>query len=180
MALTTTVAGTSSDSYADTDYATAYFAKTAREAEWAKVANVSANAQSQALFDAMLSIEAQDYIGSRATRTQALQWPRVRGGSLWESSTQLASVQWYDLRRRYWTSDVIPAPVKNAQCEQALALAMNQHWLDDRYKAKTIAAGDTKIEVATLKDLGKLCRAAMLQLDGLLLTGGSVRRLVRS
>ncbi len=178
MALTTTVAGTDANSYGDADGALAYFTLTGRLAEWQTI--VDLNAQDQSLFDAMLGIEAQDYMGSRSTRTQLLQWPRVRGGSIWQSSTELAALQWYDMRGRTWVSNAIPSPVVNAQYEQALSFATNRFWLDDRYKSQTIEVGDTKIEVATRRDLGKLCTAAMLQLDGLLLSGGSVRRLVRS
>ena len=180
MALTTPAASTSANSYADTTYATSYFDLTGRKAEWDAVANVSALAQEQALYDAMLGIEAQDYIGTRSTRTQALQWPRVRNGSTWEDTTELAALKWYDLRGRQWISNVVPATVKDAQCEQALALATNPHWLNDRYKRKTVSVGDTVLDVALPADLGKLCQAAMLKLDGLLLAGGSVRRLLRS
>jgi hypothetical protein len=180
MALTTTAASTSANSYADTTYARSYFELTGRKDAWDAVADVSALAQEQALYDAMLGIEAQDYVGTRSTRTQALQWPRVRNGSTWEDTTELAALKWYDLRGRQWVSNVVPASVKDAQCEQALALATNPNWLNDRYKSQTIAAGDTVLDIATPATLGKLCQAAMLKLDGLLLTGGSVRRLMRS
>jgi hypothetical protein len=59
-------------------------------------------------------------------------------------------------------------------------LATNANWSDDRYEAQTVAAGDTSIQVRNSRQLGKLCKLAMLQLDGLLLSGGSVRRLVRA
>ena len=180
MPVTTTVASATADSYADVAYADAYFLKTLRLAEWNVIKNIDSNAQDQALFDAMLGIEAQDYVGERATDGQALQWPRIGQSRRRRVSAGTTTLGLYDLRGRAWNSDAIPSPVKDAQCEQALALATNPHWLNDRYKSKTVSVGDTVLEVAMPADLGKLCRAAMLKLDGLLLSGGGVQRLLKS
>ncbi len=180
MAVTTTIAGASSDSYADVAYADAYFLKTGRVSQWDTIKDVSGNAQDQALFDAMLGIEAQDYIGERATDGQALQWPRIGNRRRRRVEAGTTSLGLYDLRGRSWNSNEIPSPIKNAQCEQALALGMNTSWLDDRYVRQEVTAGSTTLQVATAKDLGKLCSAARLLLDGLILTGGGVRRLLKS
>lgn len=180
MAVTTTIAGTSSDSYADVTYADAYFLKTGRVLEWDALKNVSANAQDQALFDAMLGIEAQDYIGERATDEQALQWPRIGTRRRRRVDAGTTTLGLYDLRGRSWDSNEIPEPVKNAQCEQALALATNPNWLNNRYLRQEVTAGSTTVQVATAKELGKLCSAAILLLDGMILAGGGVRRLLKS
>lgn len=177
MALITTVGNASANSYGDTDGANVYFLLTRRRDQWDAVATISGLAQEQALFDAMLFIEAQDYIGSRNSTTQALQWPRKSSASRLNVTSTTGVI---DLRGRTWTASEIPDPVIQAQYEQALALTQSEHWLSDRYQSQTVAAGQTTIEVATQQKLGRLCRAAELLLDGLVLTGGSSRRLIRS
>lgn len=180
MALVTTVGDATANSYGDSDGATAYFLATGRADAW-ETAN--AGHPEEWLLRAMPFIEAQDYMGVRATTEQALAFPRV-GSSGQRRVTQVSGLSQtyglYDLRDRFFASNAIPTPVINAQYEQALAIAANANWSDDRYESKTIAAGDTLIEVRNNRQLGKLCKLAALQLDGLLLTGGSVRRLIRA
>lgn len=180
MALVTTAGSASANSYGDSDGASAYFLATGRQAEWD--AAVAGMAESW-LLRAMPFVEAQDYIGVRATTEQALAFPRV-GSNQQRNIVQVSGLSQtyglYDLRDRFFASNAIPTPVINAQYEQAFALAKNANWSDDRYESQTIAAGDTSIEVRNSRQLGKLCKLAMLQLDGLLLSGGSVRRLIRA
>jgi len=180
MALVTTAGSASANSYGDEAGASAYFLATGRQQEWDTA--VAGMAESW-LLRAMPFLEAQDYIGMRITTEQALQFPRV-GSTQGQRRMQISGLSstygFYDLRNRFYASNAIPTPVINAQYEQALALAQNRNWSDDRYESQTVAAGDTSIEVRNSRQLGKLCKLAMLQLDGLLLTGGSVRRLMRS
>lgn len=177
MALVTTIGSASANSYGDVSGATTYFTLTRRKDEWDAVANLSALAQEQALFDAMLFIEAQDYLGSRADTTQALQWPRKSSLSRLNVTTTTGVI---DQRGRTWTDTEIPDPVVYAQYEQALALTQSEHWLNGRYQSQSVTAGQTTVEIATQSKLGRLCRAAELLLDGLVLTGGSIHRLVRA
>jgi len=180
MALVTTAGSASANSYGDADGATAYFLQTGRQAEWdAAVAGLPESW----LLRAMPFVEANDYIGTCATTTQALQFPRVgsvQGQRMLQVSGLSSTYGLYDLRGRFFASNAIPTPVIQAQYEQAFALATNTNWSNDRYEAQTVAAGDTSIQVRNSRQLGKLCKLAMLQLDGLLLSGGSVRRLVRA
>lgn len=180
MALVTTVGSATANSYGDSDGATAYFLETGRAQEWELA--VAGHAEGW-LLRAMPFVEAQDYAGLRATIEQALAFPRV-GSAESRRVVQVSGLSQtyglYDLRGRFFASNAIPTPVINAQYEQAFAMAQNRQWYDDRYESQQVAAGDTTIKIRNSRELGKLCKLAMLQLDGLLLTGGSVRRLVRT
>lgn len=119
MALDTTVGGADAQSYVDTEYADDYFALTSRASAWAAITGAEGY-----LFDAMPYIETLNFMGSRATVAQALEFPRI---STYEcqpgtSAGAAASGAWTDKRGRVWSSDEIPEPVKQAQCEVALWL----------------------------------------------------------
>ena len=129
----------------------------------------------------MTFIEMQEFLGIRVSDDQVLEFPRY-GGAVkgWPSAS--SGWPWHgqwrptdklrDLRSRIWPTDAIPEPVIQAQCEQALAIALNRRWFDDRYKSEKIAMATAEIEVANAKELGTLSRAAWLKLQPFLLRGG--------
>lgn len=162
MALTTTIGGASSDSYATTAYAVTYFASIGRATDWAVI--TSAGLEEGLLRRAMIEIEAANYIGSRANNDagsgiyQALEFPR-KGTFYLGAIAATDGTIWTDLRGRRFTDDEIPEPIKQAQCEQALAMGNHGQWHDSRYKSQTVAVGDTSIDVVVGKELG-LCLAA--------------------
>ncbi len=163
--LTTTVSGASSNSYVSVSDADAYFATTPRASRWEAV---STDDKANFLLEAMLWVENQNYMGSRATTTQALEWPRIGGVGRRVLNTMTTS-SLIDQRGREWVSTAIPQPVKDAQCEMALALAINPAWQDDAYLSRTVSAGGTELQVATGRDLGALAKMARMKLSGLLL-----------
>ena len=163
--LTTTISSASSNSYASVSDADAYFATTPRASRWEAV---STDDKANFLLEAMLWIENQNYIGSRANSGQALEWPRL-GGVRRRLVNTTITTGLVDLRGRLWTADAIPQPVKDAQCEMALALATNPAWTDEAYLSRTVSAGGTELQVATGRDLGALGKMARMKLSGLLL-----------
>jgi len=102
--LDATVGGAASTSYIAQADATAYFVDRLDSAGWS---NASIRQQQNALMMATMRLEAEDYLGTKASSTQRLQWPRFsvtdRSGWLYSSSE-------------------IPVVVKQATCELALAL----------------------------------------------------------
>ncbi len=187
MALTTTIGGASSDSYGTEEEAIAYFLATGRAAQWQNV--ISDDRAEGVLRFAMLEIEAQSYIGRRADTDgviQALEFPRIVGSSFssdpritdgnyhFEAYETSGLATWRDQRGRQWTSSAIPTPIKHAQFEQAYAMSQNDQWFDDRYKAQTVAVGDTRIDVNVGRDLG-LCIAARKLLSPFLAEARLVR-----
>lgn len=162
MALTATVGSASADSYADEDYARAYFVKTPFNATWQALGS---DLQEYWLRSAMLPIEEQDYMGRRTNNSdvlQALQFPRI--ASYNRAGLSNAADTWEDKQGRVWATDAIPTPVKDAQCEQALAMSQNGEYLSDRYKSKEISDGETTLTLNTGRDLGALCPKAKLLL----------------
>lgn len=160
MALIITPGAADAESYADEDYARAYFTTTPRNARW-----IALGAPSQAIWlrQAMLCIDSQEYIGHRSNPTegvtQALEFPR-KASHLLNRSDYTGGTTWEDRRGRKWTDTEVPADIKKAQCEMALALAENDQYFSNRHKSRTISAGDAQIEIAVGKDLGTLCPLA--------------------
>lgn len=179
MALITTVGSSTANSYATTTEFAAYVATT----QWADAfegANVEA-----LLLEAMTVLETQNFIGTKALLDQALQWPRVGGGARREVLISGLSQTYglFDLRDRFYASNAIPTPIKNAQC----ALAMSIYFDFSRLELSTssgvsFSAGSVRIgpEVETVSAKTKSMQArAMRELNGLVIEAGKVKRLVR-
>lgn len=177
MALVTTVGGASANSYGDADGAAAYFLATGRADQWDRAV---AGLPEAWLLRAMPYLEAQEYPGSRASSTQALEFPRVGGHPSTLTPTTTSVTGLYDLRGRFWASTAIPQPLKDAQYEQALAMAENEQWLSDSYRQSSVTAGSATLQKRTGWELGTLCKVATVRLTGLLLSQRGVKRLVRS
>jgi hypothetical protein len=173
--LVTTVGADDANSYADIAFAQAYFEATGRFSEWIELDAFQEDGGTVPLLEAMTFIEMQEFLGIRVSDEQALEFPRYGGAT---KGWPMANWHWHptdvlrDLRSRQWPIDAIPEPVKQAQCEQALALALNRRWFEDKYKSEKIAMATAEIEVANAKELGTLCRAGWLKLMPFLVRGG--------
>lgn len=164
MALNVTAGSATAESYADETYARTHFGKTPRNARWQAL---GADGQTYWLRQAMLCIDAQSFLGSRSNPTdgvkQALEFPR-KATHLRGSNRVTGSATWQDRKGRDWTDTDIPEDVKIAQCEQALAMAENDQFLNDKFKTRRITAGQAELEINTGRDLGTLCTIARLYL----------------
>lgn len=107
MAIIATAGGATSNSYVTLVEAEAFFDNRVGSSDWFDSAE-----QEQSILQACFILDQFDYIGDRATTTQALEWPRITN-DFWDS---------YNDEFPY-TSTEIPQKLKNAQCEIALWLA---------------------------------------------------------
>lgn len=94
------------NTYASLDEAEAYFATRPNVAAWTALADDTA--KSALLVAGCARLDQERYAGCRASSTQALAWPRL---GVWRDGVCL--------------DGTIPAVLKQAQCEEALAIAMN-------------------------------------------------------
>lgn len=166
MPLIITVGAANANSYADKAFATACFDPTLRAARWQAVVNTARD--EAALFEAMKFIEAVQLAGLRVNETQALEFPRY-GGPVDPLRTRVPSDKLRDLNGRLWGTDVIPEPVKQAQCEQALALVENDLWLDRKHKSMAINSGGLEAQFKVDGELGPLCDEALRLLEPFML-----------
>jgi hypothetical protein len=177
MALTTTVAGASSNSYATLEEAAAYFGTTTRADAWNSL-TVDPEA---ALRDAMPFLESLAWIGYRSTQTQALEWPRLGGrNATWPIASSNSGLGVVDLRGRSWPVTAIPAPVKNAQCEMALALALDSSWTQDAEEIERISTNVVTLYPRSGRRVRQLPTIVRQHLDGLLIVSGSSVRLLKA
>lgn len=180
MALIVTAGAANAESYADETFARTHFAKTPRNDRWLAL---GADAQTYWLRQAMLCIDAQSFLGSRSNPTdgvkQALEFPR-KATHLRGSSRVTGSATWQDKKGREWTDTDIPNDLKIAQCEQALAMAENDQYLNNRYKSRRITAGQAELEINTGQDLGTLCPIARLYLKPFLTHSKASSRVERN
>jgi hypothetical protein len=125
MALLVTIGSATANSYADTTFATAFFASIGLLTDWT---TYNGGDDEEMLLRAMAVIESKDYMGSRANNDgikQALEFPRCVTHYLGIDPTRLSGTTWTDKRGKEWTDSEIPTPIKQAQCWQAMAEAVN-------------------------------------------------------
>src|SRR3990167_611371 len=111
--VTTTVGGTSSNSYISVADATTYFTKRLSSTDWTDATTAN---QEAALIQATRRLNDEDFEGMKTDSDQVLAWPRF--GT-------------YDRDGVSYDSDAIPEIVKDAQCEVAIALLSGDLDLDD-------------------------------------------------
>lgn len=110
MSLDTTVGGSTADSYATLVEANAYHAVRANNAEWTGAVD---GTKEQYLKWAAKLLDAHfQYVGRKATKSQARAWPRA---SAW------------DRDGFQWNLNEIPTALKDAQAEYAFQL-MREDW----------------------------------------------------
>lgn len=130
MALITTVGADDAQSYADAAFATAFFTSLGLATEWSTYATDA----EATLLRAMDAIEARDYMGSRANNEagssiyQALEFPRKSTFYL-GAMAATDGTTWTDLRGRRYTDAENPTPIKQAQCWEAMAIAVDEYRL---------------------------------------------------
>lgn len=151
MALDLTVGGAAADSYGSTIEADAYFSLTGRTPVWDKVK--LGIGDEAALRLAMLDLENLPYMGERATAEQALEFPRRSSYSKVFPYTSVAGNNWTDLRGRAYTSDAIPAPIKSAQFEQALAVATKPAFSDETIAEKEYRTSEGRVKLKSGAEL---------------------------
>ncbi len=128
MILDSTVGGISANSYADVDYADAFFGGRVYSGLWVLTAQ-----KEKALINATrLLDDYMNWAGYQATREQALRWPR---GSV------------LDQNNYFYLSSVIPEKVKQATCELAYFILAEDRTVEDDLKGlSSIAIGSLRIE----------------------------------
>ena len=172
ITLTTTVGGASSDSYATTAEAETYFLKRLGAEAWnASTATYGSDAKEQALLAAMTFLESLNYLGSRASTTQALEWPRSGNGrNRWLDTATTGLV---DLRGRAWASTVIPTPIKRAQYEMALSILQSPHVLEHGLSdGAELWAGALRINLKTQNEgATAIPHTVLRELSGLVISG---------
>ncbi|MCI0391677.1 MAG: hypothetical protein MOB07_23275 [Acidobacteria bacterium] len=172
VTLITTVGAVNANSYADMAFATTYFEGTLRMAEWIALESAHEDGGSILLLEAMTFIERLACLGLRVAEAQALNFPKY-GGAITNFQQSALTAHLRDLRNRIWPVTAIPAPVKEAQCEQALAIGQNHRWLQhNKYTSEKLMTAGAELQLATTSELGSLCRAAMLKMQPFLLRGG--------
>jgi hypothetical protein len=126
MALIITAGASNANSYADVTIADTYFDATGRLSEWQAIQEPEG-----LLYRVMRIIEKQKYIGSRATTTQALEFPRLATYQPQPGTGATpSSGDWTDKRGRIWTDDAVPLPIAEAQCEMAIIASVDDWWLN--------------------------------------------------
>src|SRR5689334_3704609 len=114
-----TVSGSSANSYVTLDEADTYWAP-----KWVGQSLFDEGARIAALIEACRRLEQEQYLGRKATQTQALKFPRAElySGGFYGA---FASYGLTDDEDYPIASDTIPQVVKDAQCELAYALLVN-------------------------------------------------------
>lgn len=172
-ALDSTIGGASANSY----IATIEEADNFLDARLNSDAWTGANAddKNRALLMAAARMQSENWLGNRATATQRLAWPRVGA----QKVDPVGSVSWGHMG--YWggyaeqySSTEIPQPVKDAQCE--LALAYLEGFSDGEGEAmESFSTDGVNVKLRTSKPEGGL-PPRVLQLIGGLTAGN---RLIR-
>lgn len=150
MALIITPGEANAQSYADVTFADTYFATTARAANWTAVGN--SDVKEAWMLEAMMVIEEFQYLGGRSNplddTLQACEFPRkvsfILGRMLPGNGRS-----WTDLRGRAWTDEEVPTPIKEGQCETALALAENPEFLTEDFQVSKITSGTMTLDLRT-------------------------------
>jgi hypothetical protein len=178
------------NTFADLTYANTYFDQRPNSSAWTNLNDDED--KKKLLLWAMRSLNALGWIGGLLEVTQPLSWPRVAIRPIERSTRRQirtgfetltgATSGLYDLRGRFWPSNAIPAPVKNAQCEQAIAAQQSTLWTaSSQFKRRIIQNAQGLIEYKTGgSDSGSMAELASTELSGFLLTGAGVSLLARA
>jgi hypothetical protein len=139
MALIATVGGSTSNSYTTLAEADAYFADRLNSSEWSAASN---GTKEKALITATRRIDEEQFLGYKASLTQALKWPRYNV---------------LDEDGHYFAFDSIPERVKQAVYITALEL-LRADFLAENYMGNFsyFSAGSVQIKQFTQTSPGKL------------------------
>jgi hypothetical protein len=170
LTLIATVAGASSTTYADAEYAADYFATRIGGDKWPTANTASVLA---ALLTAMRILEKLRFIGARSTTTQALEWPRLSSAPR-ERGCSADGAGLSDLRGKFYSVDAIPQPIKDAQCEIAYAMILDPSLNDPALIQASLKTGNLAIDHS--KPAATRLRMAYECLSGLLIHGTQLNR----
>lgn len=128
--LTATVGSASANTYATVTEARTYFASRLGGEQWP---TGDEDQEGRALLTAMRILEGLRFKGRRVDTVQALCWPREannpqeRGRTLAGEWPEIAGAGQglYTADGRFFDSDEIPQPIKDAQCEIAYAMILD-------------------------------------------------------
>lgn len=155
LTITATPGDAAANSYATELEAAAYFAGRPGSEAWT---SASTETRKAALIGAALRLEQEFYRGTRASAAQALAWPRAG-----------ASVDGVEV-----ASTAIPAVVKRAQCEEALALLENPARCSDTGLEgyASVDVGPLSLALRDGQPAGRLTAATLRYLAPVLAGGG--------
>lgn len=114
----TTIGGASANSYASMDEAETYLDSRLNIVAWF---DAGPDDRKRALLMAAQRLDRENWLGNRATSTQRLAWPRADVRKVDSVGIGFSGYSWdFGWGESYSTTE-IPQPVKDAQCELALA-----------------------------------------------------------
>jgi hypothetical protein len=120
-ALDTTIAGASANSFVTLEEAESFLDARLNADAWS---NANADDKTRALLMAANRLERENWLGNRVSSTQRLAWPRIdvaKVDPVGAGFGGFSSYSWgWGFGETYLTTEV-PQPVKDAQCELALA-----------------------------------------------------------
>lgn len=138
-AIVVTVGSASANSYVTVANGDTYFDNRLNSSAWADATD---DDKARALLQAAQRLERENWIGTRASTTQALAWPRS-GAAKVDSGTGYFSAYGWGFQSVYEVTE-IPQPVKDAQCEFALSLLA---------QGAAIGAGQSRVKSFTADGL---------------------------
>jgi hypothetical protein len=162
MAFDSTVGGAASNSYVSRTEANLYFTDRLNTDTWDAASN---DLKDNALVMATLRLDLEEYVGSRASETQNLSWPRY--------GVYVDGV--------YQDSAAIPRQVKEATYEMALALMKDVTYFEDTGLEgfKNVKLGELDVTPRS-RSSGILPASVERLLTGLKTTSGYTTRLLKS
>lgn len=162
MSLDATVGGANANSYVTRAAASEYFARRLRTSAWDGAAD---DDKDLALMTAASRLDQEDFNGYRSTNEQAMKFPRACS---------------HDEDERYYDSDAIPQPVKDAQCELALLLLETDALKQSRLSNfDSLEIGPLKLKPKQPQSSGALPAQVLRLLRHLLLSSPGTVRMVR-
>lgn len=171
VTLSETVGSASANTYQTVAGANTYFESRLGGEQWP---SDNTDTCTKALYTAMRVLEGLRFIGRRVDTTQALNWPREannpqeRGQRLAGEWPQIAGggEGLYAKDGKFYDSDAIPQPVKDAQCEIAYAMLLDPSLNDPALIQATLKTGNLSIDHS--KAAASRLRMAFESLQGLI------------
>lgn len=170
-ALNTTIGDAAANSYISVADAEAYMDSLLNASSWT---GATSDDKTRSLLTAARRLDRENWLGTRATKTQRLAWPRVGAVKPDPVGAAVGYGGYWGGYGETYASTEIPQPVKDAQCELALAYleGFDESGDDD---IDSFSSDGVFIKHRTSKPQGGL-PAAVLQLIAPLIAGN---RLVR-
>src|SRR5688572_24107601 len=117
-AIDNTVGGASANSYVEIEEAESLLDSRLNSSAWT---SAESDNKKRALLMAAQRLDRENWLGSRAATTQRLAWPRVGVTKVDPAGVGIGDYHWGWGYGEQYLSTEIPQPVKDAQCELALA-----------------------------------------------------------